>query len=135
MEHDDRVAIQNVLNWHCIYIDEVDPVRWADLFTEDGSFSFDPSSLSIPMPPAVGREALLNFGRTSFPIAAGVHFAGNAIIDIEGDEANVLSYAIAFQGRPQPHIGTAARFRDHFRKVDGKWLIASRVVSLRIMNG
>ncbi len=133
MELEDLEGIRNLLSGHCYCVDEVDADGFVALFTEDGSFSFDSESVQIPLPPVVGKAALHEFAATSFPLAAGVHFSTNERITVNGDEATAISYAIALRDPDNPRITTAARMSDRLRKVDGQWLISSRVVRLKLV--
>jgi hypothetical protein len=132
MDLEDREAIKEVLYKHCYCVDSIDPDGWAALFSEDGSFSIDPTSAGGPLEPVIGRAALCEFASTAFPAAAGIHSSSNEMISVKGDEATASSYCVALLDKP-PRVATAAQFEDDLRKVDGQWLITSRRVSLRMV--
>jgi ketosteroid isomerase-like protein len=133
MDLEDREAIKEVLYKHCYCVDRIDADEWAALFCEDGSFSIEATPVGGPLGPVTGRAALREFGATAFPAAAGIHSSSNEIISITGDEATASSYCVALLDRPHPRVATAARFEDRLRKVDGRWLISSRRVSLQMV--
>jgi SnoaL-like domain len=133
MDLEDREAIREVLYKHCYCVDTVDADGWAGLFSEDGSFSIEPTSAGGPLGPVTGRAALREFASTAFPAAAGIHSSSNEIISVNGGEATATSYCVALLDRPHPKVATAARFDDHLRRVNGQWLISSRRVSLQMV--
>lgn len=62
-----------------------------------------------------------------------MHFIGNQIIDVDGDQARTESYCIAFHrrgadnGEPAYDLITALRYVDRVERRAGRWRIADRV--------
>ncbi|HEY8123118.1 MAG TPA: nuclear transport factor 2 family protein [Myxococcota bacterium] len=59
-----------------------------------------------------------------------MHFAGNVLIEVEGDAAVAETYAIAFhrsrEARPSLNLMVGVRYVDRFEKRAGAWKIARR---------
>jgi hypothetical protein len=127
MTIDDREAIRDVLSRYCHYVDAGEGDKWAELFTEDGSFGREGGSFDIGVGPFVGRAALRKMA--SRFRADGLHFSANPVITVDGDDATVTSYVLVLQGREHPEVRMSGRYEDRLRKVDGRWLFSSRHLS------
>jgi hypothetical protein len=72
-------------------------------------------------------EGLLGFNRT-------MHFAGNMVIEVEGDVAKTETYCISFHQALPEHVWAGAfvpnwlRYLDRFERREGQWRIAERRV-------
>jgi hypothetical protein len=124
MTIDDREAILEVLSRYCHYVDGGEADKWAELFTEDGSFARAGGSFDIGVGPFSGRAALRKMA--SHFRADGLHFSANPVITVDGDEATVSSYVLVLQGREHPEVRMSGLYQDRLQKVDGQWLFSSR---------
>lgn len=139
---EDEWLIRRVLERYCRAVDDSDFGSVADLFSEDAVLDFGGQVL-------LGRDRIRSYfdgvhGVGSAPVT-GVHLLGNCIIDITGDEANASSDFIhvwrigsgdgvdavsILAGEHLAQIPVSGRYVDHFRRVDGAWLITGRSADL-----
>jgi 3-phenylpropionate/cinnamic acid dioxygenase small subunit len=77
--------------------------------------------------------AQLRPGVETFPTT--MHFMGNQLVDVDGDEGRVETYAVAFHwageraGADDPaNLVVGVRYQDSVVRADGSWLIARRHV-------
>jgi SnoaL-like domain len=80
-------------------------------------------------------EGYLRFLEKSFPyMRYSGHHICNHLVSVEGDQGEGEVYALAYHLIPDGKGGTvedfmAVRYVDRYRKENGRWLFASRVVS------
>ncbi len=122
MTVEDELRLHRLLAEYCQRIDDADFAAVAALFTGDGSFTFGAET-------ATGRATLAEwFAANQPPHRRGKHLSANPIIDIEGDRADVSSdYAFVRFIRGVLTTEVVGRYVDHCVRVDGTWLIATRV--------
>jgi len=58
------------------------------------------------------------------------HWIGNSVIDVEGDEATAVSYLLVVTATFPPACVVSGVYRDRFRRVEGRWLVAQRLLTL-----
>jgi SnoaL-like protein len=122
----DREEIRDLVVRYCRGVDrgDWDMVRSCyheDAFDEHGTFTGSPDDFV-----AHARESLpRRFERT-------MHFAGQSLIDFDGDVAHVETYAIGYHrwtppdGREPRDMTVGARLYDRVERRDGHWRIAHR---------
>ena len=119
---EDELRLHRLLSEYCQRIDDADFGAVASLFTEDGSFTFGAET-------ATGRAALAEwFAANQPPHRRGKHLSANPIVDVEGDRADVSSdFAFVRFIRGALTTEVVGRYVDRCVRVDGTWLIATRV--------
>ncbi len=121
---EDDLAIRQLRAQYCTLLDEGRVSEVVDLFTSDGYFQ----GLGV----AQGHAGLADFFTNHVPFMAEDfwHFIGNETIDLDGDTAkgrSSLQYWASKEG--VSHIG-AGHYEETFRRVDGKWKFATKIVVL-----
>ena len=117
----DHEDIRRTLAAFCQFLDGRRFEEWAALFTEDGIFNA-----------GVGRAAVLaEMQRGTLatnPSLDRLHLSANSIIDVEGDEARVVSDVIFFERRDQGpwSIGGVGKYVDRLVRAEGAWRFAER---------
>jgi hypothetical protein len=82
-----------------------------------------------------GAEDFLRFLEKSFPhMRMSGHFICNHLVSVDGDQGEGEVYALAYHVLPDHNGGyvedlKAVRYIDRYRKENGRWLFASRVVT------
>ena len=122
---EDRLEIRELVARYDRAIDGGDAEGWAACFTEDGVWD---GSIRVE-----GREALLAFARRlpvdpDFAAFRGArHFVANFLIEGAGDEARLRCDNLMLQPRAGGVAAlVAADYDDRLRRVDGRWLFATR---------
>jgi uncharacterized protein (TIGR02246 family) len=124
-ELEDRFALNELVARYCAAVDDCDREALLELFTEDASFGSTTGS------GATGRETLADFalGRAATEDWS-IHYPHTHIIDfVSEDEARgvVLMHAeMGWEG--DRCIRAAMRYNDEYKRVDGKWRFAKRLV-------
>jgi SnoaL-like domain len=130
----DKLEIRDVLERYMRYNDDRAVDKIADLFHEDARFQVMGRVQS-------GREAVRSVFSNAGPelpdwTAPGelfkqpgsVHISSNPVIDVDGDTATAETDFLVIDrgedGRARPIL--VGRYRDDFRRVDGRWLIYTR---------
>ena len=116
---EDRLAIQDLAARYNVAIDSGDAEAWAATFTPDGSFESGGRTHQ-------GTEALTAFAKGFAERMAGArHWNNNILVEGEGDQASLHCYLLLMRGG---QVVTSGRYEDTLRRVDGRWLFASRRV-------
>ncbi len=124
---EDRLEIRELVARYDHAIDSGDAEGWIECFTEDGVWDGGPR--------VEGRAALLAFARSlptdpDFAVFRGArHFVTNFLIDGDGDgdEARLRCDNLMLRPRAGGVEALAgADYDDRLRRVDGRWLFASR---------
>jgi uncharacterized protein (TIGR02246 family) len=126
----DRDAIRELLYAYCQCVDTGDADGWADLFTDDGTFTRDGGSFDLPDGAIVGRAALHRMA--SKFLADGLHVSANEVMTIDDDQATVTSYVLVLHGDENPGVRLGGRYHDQLRKVNGRWLFSSRRLAVQM---
>lgn len=114
-------------------IDRKDSALLRTLYTKDATDTHDKVFDG-------GVEAYLDFLEKSFPhMPYGGHHVCNHLISVDGDEAEGEVYAIAYHVIPDRKGGWVedlllVRYIDRYRKENGRWLFAKRVVTFDMRN-
>ena len=116
-------TIQRALATYCQLCDDGEFRRLAEGFAPDGSFVFAGETVT-------GRIALERwFEAAQPPRRRGKHLTVNAIIDLEGDRASVVSdFVFVRLVGGVPLLQIAGRYRDVFVRAGDRWLIERRDV-------
>jgi uncharacterized protein (TIGR02246 family) len=117
---DDLEEIRRLLARYCFAIDARDTDAWAELFTEDGIFHY---ALGDPI---VGREALRAF--IAMVPDDRHHLTMNQLIDVNGDVATAMSYALVTKESP-PVISAVGDYADSFVRTSDGWRFTRRIYS------
>lgn len=123
----DHEAIRRSLAQLCQLRDRGRYDEWIELFAPDGTFDYGGPTFR-------GRAAILEHCSTHFP-AHGKHLCTNSVIDVDGDEARVLSDFMKLHPAGDDAVGegrhvvvACGRYQDRFVRIDGTWLLAERHV-------
>jgi hypothetical protein len=122
-----RDAIRELALLYSRGVDRKDIELLKTLYTEDATDDHG-SHFNGP------ADAYIRFLERSLPgMLAGGHFVCNHLIAVDGDTAEGEVYALAHHIIPDGKGGTVqdvagVRYVDRYRKQDGRWLFASRVV-------
>lgn len=133
---DDHAEISNLMGRYAFALDGQDADTYASTFTPDAVLNYGGGE-------ARGREALRKMmndlrartlrdraGSTLRP-GRSRHFLSNLVIEVEGSTARVKDYWIAFNNKNverKPVIASFGHGENELRRIDGKWLIARRVI-------
>jgi uncharacterized protein (TIGR02246 family) len=110
---DDRLAIRELVALYDRAIDDGDAAAWAACFTEDGVW--DAGAVKVE-----GRDALEAF-------RGARHACANFDVEGDGDEARLRCDNLMLRpGDAGVTAFWAADYDDRVRRVDGRWLFASR---------
>ena len=122
-----RNAIEELVSAYGVACDEHDIPRLGGLFTEDAEFD-SPSGVMC----AKGRAEIVEMFVQAFKIRGpGYHWTHDPCIRIDGEDADrakgrVFSHA---ETTPNGVMSLAAmKYDDDYRRVDGRWLFARRVI-------
>ena len=119
---EEKEAIREVLYRYCYGTDSGDTELWVEGFTEDCVWDGGPFEAVLN-----GKEEMRAYHKPNSEASKEMrHLNLNAVIDLQGDSAHVVSYvAVLLNGEPAS-IFFAGHYDDQFVKVDGQWRIKSR---------
>jgi hypothetical protein len=123
----DKVAIQEVNHLYAYYIDLGQPDLWAsEVFTNDAIFderTFDSGLF-------VGRDAIRAFGEELTASVTHVvhHMTNHVIRPVDDDRATGTAFCICEVQAPGRRQRFNVIYQDEYRMVEGRWLIAKRVL-------
>lgn len=118
----DRISILELLDRHQIYIDLRDADGYAGLYADDGSYE---SPFGASKGTHQIKEMFLGLLASGFT-AGKRHMTGPVMIDIDRDQANVVSYWWVAETEAAPAVFATGAYHDRLRKIDGRWRIAHR---------
>jgi hypothetical protein len=127
-----RLEIDNVLKQYYRGVDRTDYDLIRSCFFDDALADYNPfftGDLDEFMAYLKGPTALGGFTRT-------FHFAGNTIIEVDGDVAHTEVYTMAQHTTKDEHAWAGAfvvvwmRYVDRFERRDGSWKIADRKIAV-----
>ena len=124
---EDRAELRELIARYGIAVDDRDIAALAGLFTPDGSFRSVDGVMS-----ALGREAVIEQFHGRFAaLQATNHIAHDQILDFAADpdaaEGLVTSHAeVCRHGRT---FIAALRYRDRYRRHEGRWRFSDRLLS------
>jgi SnoaL-like domain len=121
---DDLAAIQQLYAHYAWMLDEGRYDDWLECFTEDAVVegpTFGRHS---------GREELRHF-LAKYKAETGMfkvrHVVSTVTAEIEGDHATGACYVLYYRTyRGRTELSSIGGFRDHLRKVNGRWLFVDR---------
>lgn len=138
---DDRILVDmtdpsNLAARYALAVDDRDAAALAALFTEDAEF-VQPPALTRGAGEVVtaGRDAIVATVLGGTAHLHGTHHAVHQpVVDVDGDTAIGRVYCQAhhlYRGRDGMRDNVIAiRYRDNYRRVDGRWLIARRELTV-----
>jgi uncharacterized protein (TIGR02246 family) len=119
----DRSAIRDLLFRYARGVDRRDLALVASCFTPDATYEGSLGRGGI-------RTALAGLAEAMERYEGTMHFVGNQLIDLRGDEAASETYAVAFHRRTAGALFVVAvRYLDDLVRADGAWRIRRRVVT------
>jgi 3-phenylpropionate/cinnamic acid dioxygenase small subunit len=121
----DELQIHRLLAEYCHLCDDGEFDALVERFTVDGSFVLGDQATQ-------GRKALRGWYETvQPPERRGKHVTVNAVVDVDGDRAAVVSdfVVLAFSNGTLTPI-VAGRYRDELHRVDGRWRFHVRAVTM-----
>ncbi|SRR5579883_1473971 len=122
----DREAIRELPRLYCHYLWIQDPVKMADLFTEDATICIE----GMEDYAISGRDKLAKVFRRVNARYASQPFIHNHIVNLEGpDRATGYAYYEILEQGGAAYLA-AGYYRDVYRKVDGEWKFESRKVHM-----
>ena len=126
-EQSDRLELRDLLCRYATIPDDRDYAAVADVFTEDASLAGPGFAMQGCEQIAAGMQAIEQYSAT-------LHSVHNHRVSFAGDEADGEAYCVAnhiHEVGGVPHkLDMGIRYRDRYRRVDGRWLIASRELVL-----
>jgi uncharacterized protein (TIGR02246 family) len=121
----DREAIRDLPRLYCHYLWIQDPVRMANLFTEDATICIE----GMEDYAITGRDKLAKVFRRVNARYASQPFIHNHIVELDGpDHATGIAYYEILTTREGTKYLAAGFYRDEYRKVGGEWKFQSRKV-------
>jgi len=122
----DREAIRTLPVRYCHCVWQKDLEGYANLFTEDGSFSTDDPSL----PQAQGREKLRKMISNGLDTMKPRPFIHNHVVDLLGpDRAKGTCYVEVRMFRDGKKWQLTGFYDDEYAKVGGEWKFKSRKIT------
>lgn len=123
----DREAIRNLPLQYCHCVWQKDLDGYANLFTEDGSFSTD----NADIPGAQGRDKLRKMIGNGLDDMQPRPFIHNHVIDLTGaDTATGTCYVEVHMKREGKKWEMRGWYNDDYAKVGGDWKFKSRKVTV-----
>ena len=121
----DQSAIRRVLALYCMLCDDGRFEEWAELFTEDATFTVMGGTHT-------GRAELQAFmAAAQPPETRGKHVAVSSVIELTADGARAWTdYIFVGKVGEKRRLGvtSAGRYHDHLRQEDGTWRISAREI-------
>lgn len=102
-------------------VDDHDPDRWVECFTDDGE-------VASPFGHPTGRDELRAWiGGIVDNLTGTRHFSANEVVSGDGDHATMRSYyfVVGTTDAP-PAIGATGSYHDELTRVDGQWRFRRR---------
>lgn len=124
---EDRAGLRELIARYCIAVDDRDIDALTALFTPDACFRSVDGVMH-----AIGREAVIEQFRGRFAaLKVSNHIAHDQILELgpDADEAAGLVSAHAEVNRNGRTLVAALRYRDRYRRHEGRWRFAERALS------
>ena len=122
----DRAAIRDVLMRYAVGVDRADLALVASCFTPDADYQGSLAQGTIAEALPALREARARFEST-------MHFMGNQLIELNGDQAACETYATAYhrlKAEPDRALVVGIRYIDELVRQGEQWRIRKRVAKL-----
>jgi hypothetical protein len=122
----DRAAIRDVMTRYARGLDRRDFDMVAGCFAPDATAEYSGEVL------APGVDAIVSYVRGLEHLPISMHFMGDMFIELDGDSAEVETYAIAYlvgaHGGSEEGVRVRGlRYRDRLARRQGGWAITHRV--------
>jgi ketosteroid isomerase-like protein len=126
----ERQAIVDVIYAYCRNVDLVNAAEVAECFTDDCTVDYGPGMGTVTRGKDNVRDRL---GAGLHRFAATSHHVSNIEVVFDSDDsARTITYLYAWHRfadhKPDAHLW--AQYHDRFSKVQGRWLIADRVLKV-----
>lgn len=123
MNANDLAEIHQLYSAYCHAADRGQGERFGSCFTPDGRLVTNSGEF-------VGRARIAEFGVAVPKILPGVrHVLSNIYVEGEGDQAAGSAYLISMSTATGPKMVISGQYDDRLARVDGRWLLAERIVS------
>ena len=123
----DEEDIRTTLAQYAHFCDDGRFDEWADLYTEDATFSVMGQTYK-------GREAVKGFIiKGQPPERRGKHICANSVIEVEGDEAWAVTDYVFMD--KQKTITSAGRYHDRLVRNRDRWRFADRRIVFQPFEG
>ena len=123
----DRAEIHDLLMGYAVGLDQRDYERVAACFAETFSARYGQQEFT-------DIDELVAFVRGVEFFESTTHFFARPWIEVRGDEAYALTYAMITH-RPQEYLSAGPAYRDRLVREDGGWRIAERGIELPDLSG
>jgi uncharacterized protein (TIGR02246 family) len=120
----DDEAIRRTLALYCQLCDDGRFEEWAELYTDDATFTVMGQTHE-------GRTAIRRFIEAAQPPERrGRHVCANALIEVDGDRATAATdYIFVARSEDGLAITSAGRYHDRLVRDEGRWRFASRRIA------
>lgn len=122
-----RAELRDLTIRYCAACDDRDVDLVVSLFAPDGTFRHDDGKVH-----ATGRDAIrAYYTKTLENMGPSIHIPYTQLVDFDADDRDVASGIV--QSRAEMALGgqavwAAMRYHDDYRRVDGQWRFARRVL-------
>lgn len=120
----DREEIRDLARRYAHYVWQRDASAVAGLFTEDGLMQ------TPDLPDLTGRGEIVESYEKIFAAMELYPYVHNHVVDLDGDSATGTCYLDLRSRDDTHHIMAAGYYEDRYRRVDGRWLIAGRDLTM-----
>lgn len=124
---EDRLAIQEVNQRYATHIDFHEIDEWVGLFTRDAVF--DEREFGSPL--STGQDEIRAYGQELVKTVqfALHHMTTHVISDLTATSARGIAFSIVeYLLKDGFHARTQVIYKDRYEKINGRWLIAERVL-------
>jgi uncharacterized protein (TIGR02246 family) len=122
---EDRIAIGELVSAYCLAIDERDLDRFLSLFTDDAALRHEDGVMRLDGLAAIREYYMQRFAGYGVTF----HTPHSQVVEFVGpDEATGVVTGHAEMSEGGELVLAAIRYRDRYRRVDGRWRFAERVL-------
>lgn len=129
---EDVLALRRLTDDYGLAVDTGNGERFASLFTEDAVLAiYEPDETETPSSTIEGRVALAEVPQMVAGWHNTFHLMANHYCTIDGDQGEGLVYGLSLHlktGADETDTYMVQRYRDRYRRVDGRWYISRRDV-------
>ena len=119
---DDRVSIMAMIDRNGHAVDRRDARMRADCYVEDAVYQYVGQDNTT-----ISREALFQSLDNASDPHDSLHWTANHVIEgTNTDAKGSMYFAVYYEGR----VAATGIYNDTYKKVDGRWLIVSRIVTV-----
>lgn len=120
----DREAIRDLASRYAHYVWQRDAGAVGELFTDDGVME------TPDLPTLTGPAGITESYQKIFSDMDLYPYVHNHVIDLDGDTATGTCYLDLRSRTDTHHIMAAGYYEDRYRRVEGRWLIAGRDLTM-----